>query len=516
MRKFRIIPQPTKIYYDEGYFIIDENTTISINSEFTTLASYMQKLLNLAIGFNLKVNLSNNKKEINNSISLEIINNNNVLGSEGYILMISNYNIKITAPMVKGIFYGIQTFRQLIPPEIEAFKKEKKICMIPCVKIEDFPRFHWRGFMLDESRFFFGKDVVKKILDMMAYLKLNVFHWHLTDDQGWRLEIKKYPNLTEIGSKRKSIKLKILRGKAKRSSLSCFTYSGYYSQEDIKEIINYAKERYILIVPEIDLPGHVLAALASYPELGCTGGPFEVSTQFLIHKDVLCIGKEKVFEFVQDVLKEVIALFPSNLVHIGGDEVPLDRWKECSYCQKRIKEEKLNSERELQKYFTDRIVKFLKSQGKRSILWNDILYKELDNDVLCQYWFGDLKDIIVHIKKKRNIIMSNMEVLYLYQAYNNISLKNVYEFEPIPSELGKSFHEQINGLEACLWTEVVTDPKLLEYLLYPRLFAVAETGWTLKNNKNYKNFKENLINIEKRLGEFGIKFAHLKDIEKYD
>lgn len=516
MRKFRIIPQPARIYLEKGYFIIDSNTTISINSELTTLASYMQKLLNLAIGLNLKVNISNNKKEINNSILLEIINNNNILGSEGYLLKISNYNIKISAPTIKGIFYGIQTLRQLIPLEFKAFKKKEIKWMIPCVKVEDYPRFNWRGFMLDESRFFFGKDVVKKILDVMAYFKLNVFHWHLTDDQGWRLEIKKYPRLTEIGSIRKSARLKMLGGKAKRSSSKGFTYSGHYSQEDIKEIINYANDRQILIVPEIDLPGHVVAALAAYPELSCTGGPFEVSTQFLIHKDVLCIGKEKVFEFVQHILKEVMRLFPSDLIHIGGDEVPTDRWKECTNCQKRIRVEKLENERDLQKYFTNRIVDFLDKQNKRSIIWNDILYKDLDTNVLCQYWFGDLEEVIKYIKENRKIIMSNNEILYLYQAYNNVPLKEVYEFEPIPNLLEKRFHGNVIGLEACMWTEVVTDSKLLEYLLFPRLFAVAESGWTFKKNKNYRDFKDRLINIETILNEFDINFAHLNDIEKYD
>lgn len=515
MRKFRIIPQPTKIYHEDGYFILDKNTTISTDPELKNLSNYLQKTLNIATGFDFVINKSIQKKEPSNRILLRIIKDKKVLGSEGYIIKVSISSINISAPTLKGIFYGIQTLRQLLP-ESENSQMIEKNWTIPCVKIEDYPRFQWRGFMLDESRFFFGKEVVKKILEIMGFFKLNVFHWHLTDDQGWRIEIKKYPLLTEIGSKRKNAKLKIFRTKAVRSSSKGFNYSGHYSQEDIKEIIEYANERYIHIVPEIDVPGHVVAALASYPELSCTGGPFEVSTQFLIHKDVLCIGKEKVFEFVQDILKEIIALFPSDLIHIGGDEVPIDRWKECSYCQKRIKEEKLDDERDLQKYFTRRIVKFLKNQGKRSILWNDILFKELDIDVLCQYWFGDLKDIIKHIKEMRNTIMSNNEVLYLYQAYSNISLRDIYEFEPIPSVLEESFHGQIIGLEACMWTEVVTDPKLLEYLLYPRLFAVAETGWTLKNNKNYNNFKENLINIENRLDKFAIKFAHLNDIEKYD
>ena len=516
MNKYQIIPQPVKIHQDEGQFIINKDTFISTIPELKNLAKYLQKILNLTTELNLDKDQSNIEKDLNNIISLKIRNDIKDLAPEAYILKVSNYKISISALTKKGIFYGIQTLRQLVPPEIEDSKRIKEGLIIPCVKIEDYPRFKWRGFMLDESRFFFGKEVVKKILDVMGFFKLNIFHWHLTDDQGWRIEIKRYPLLTEIGSKRKNAKLKIFKSKAIRSNSKGFTYSGHYSQEDIKEIIEYANERYIRIIPEIDVPGHVTAALASYPELSCTGGPFEVSNQFLIHKDVLCIGKEKVFEFVQDILKEVIVLFPSNLIHIGGDEVPIDRWKECSYCQKRIREEKLNNERDLQKYFTNRIVKFLKSQEKKPILWNDILYKELDNDVLCQYWFGDLKDIIIHIKDRRNIIMSNNEVLYLYQAYSNISLRDVYEFEPIPKDLEECFHKQIKGLEACMWTEIITDPKLLEYLLFPRLFAVAETGWTLKNNKNYKNFKENLINIENRLDEFDIKFAHLTDIEKYD
>jgi hexosaminidase len=515
MRNHKIIPQPTKIYEDEGYFIIDKNTIISADPELKNLAKNLQKLLIHATGFDFNLNESTLGKDFNNCISLGIINDQKSLGSEGYILVVSTLGINISALTTKGIYYGIQTLRQLLL-EIENPQIREKNLRVPCVKIEDYPRFPWRGFMLDESRFFFGKEIVKKILDIMAFFKLNVFHWHLTDDQGWRLEIKRYPLLTEVGSKRKSAKLKILRSKAIRSSSKGYTYSGHYSQDDIKEILRYANERYIRIIPEIDIPGHVVAALASYPELSCTGGPFEVSSQFLIHKDVFCIGKEKVFEFVKNVLKEVIELFPSEFIHIGGDEVPIDRWRVCSDCQKRMEEENLEDEKDLQKYFTNRIVNFLNNKKKKSILWNDILYDDLDFNVLCQYWFGDLKKIVKHLRKKRKTVMSNNEVLYLYQAYNNISLKEVYEFEPIPKFLEENFHEQIIGLEACMWTEVVTDPKLLEYLLYPRLFAVAETGWTPKGRKNYQDFKERLIHLEKRLDNFDIKYARLYDIEKYD
>jgi hexosaminidase len=349
--------------------------------------------------------------------------------------------------------------------------------------------------MLDEARHFFGEEVVKKILDIMALLKLNTLHWHLTDDQGWRVEIKKYPLLTEISSKREGtiISQRFLRSNQKiKAPIDAIPVSGYYTQQDLRELIQYATERFITIIPELDFPGHTTAALAAYPDLSCTGGPFKVSTRFGIHKDVLCIGKEKVFEFIQNVLNEIIEIFPSNIIHIGGDEAPNRRWKKCLDCQARIKDESLGSVDNLQVYFTNRITDYLGSKGKRIIGWNEILNDDLINNALCQYWINNFDKVLEHIRKGREVVMSEMKALYFDYPYRLIPLHQTYNYDPIPSNLEEKFHKNILGLEACLWTEYVKNKDKLEWQTFPRLIAVAETGWTPKNKRNFESFLSRL------------------------
>jgi len=366
--------------------------------------------------------------------------------------------------------------------------------------------------MLDESRHFFGKETVKKILDLMGLFKLNVFHWHLTDDQGWRVESKKYHLLTKIGSKRKKAKISSHRSKSKPRKPDKFPYSGYYSQEDLKEIINYANERYINTVPEIDLPGHTSAVLASYPELSCTGGPFEVSTHFGIHKDVLCVGKEEVFEFAQNVINEVVELFPSKILHIGGDEVPRDRWKKCSDCQARMKDLNLKSEEDLQVYFTNRISNFISSLNRIPMGWNEILDENLVNIAICQFWLGNINKTINHIKNGRSVVMSDMRYVYFNYGYKPISLRKCYEYEPIPNELEQQFHKNILGIEACLWSEFILSPIEVEWHTFPRLIAIAETGWSQKENKDFKSFENRLKEILKILNSQNVNYADLDDL----
>jgi len=352
--KISIIPKPIKVDIKQLSFTLNKNTVILTVPDLKKQAEFLRNSIAPVTGFELVIKDLSKKDEDSNTIILNIEGNDRILSPEGYILEVDQKKIRITGSTPQGVFYGIQTLRQLFPIEIENESKINREWSVPCVRVEDSPRFSWRGFMLDESRHFFGKDTVKKLLDIMASLKFNVFHWHLTDDQGWRIEIKKYPRLLEIGSKRKETSIN-------RKKFDGIPVSGSYPQDEIREIIKYASERFITINPEIDVPGHTTAALAAYPELSCTGGPFEVCTRFGILEDVLCIGKEKVFDFVQDVLNEVMNLFPSEIIHIGGDEVPRTRWKECSDCQARINKENLESEDELQVYFNNRIAEYLLS-----------------------------------------------------------------------------------------------------------------------------------------------------------
>ncbi len=449
-------------------------------------------------------------KERNNIIVLKIVNNEKQLKHESYSLIVSQDRIEIVASTPNGVFYGIQTMRQLIPLEAIGGKNINLEFSIPCVVIEDYPRFKWRGFMLDVGRHFFTKSEVKKVLDLMAFLKLNKFHFHLTEDQGWRVEIKKYPLLTEIGSKREGTIASQGSFRSNRKNkvpLDGVPVSGYYTQQDLIELIQYATERFITIIPELDFPGHTTAALAAYPELSCTGGPFKVSTRFGIHKEVLCIGKEKVFEFTQNVLNEIIEIFPSNIIHIGGDEAPTKRWKKCLDCQARIKDEELGSVENLQVYFTNRIADYLESKGRQIIGWNEILNEKLNENAICHYWTMNLKQVLEHVRLGRKVVMSEMSAVYLNYPYNIIPLERAYNYEPIPNELEAKYHKRILGIEACLWTEFVKNKKTLEWQAFPRLIAIAETGWTPKNKKNFKSFQKRLEKFNKWLDLFKVSYA---------
>ncbi|MFX1462289.1 MAG: beta-N-acetylhexosaminidase, partial [Promethearchaeota archaeon] len=477
---------------------------------FIDLSEYLKSIFSPSTGFKLSIFDFNSRTLSQNSINLIQLDGINNLGSEGYILEIKPLKIEIKGNSPAGVFYGIQTLRQLLPIEIESNTIVSNINWeIPCVKIEDYPRFSWRGYMLDEARHFHGKDVVKRLLDLLAFFKMNYFHWHLTDDQGWRIDIKKYPKLTEIGSKREETQLGARLSK-KRDGIP---HSGYYTQEDIQEIIKYAENRFIKIIPEIDLPGHTRAALASYPNLSCKGYPFRVSTHWGFHKDVMCIGKNEVFEFIFGVLDEIMALFPSNIIHIGGDEVLKKRWKECSDCQNRIQSEGLKDEKQLQTYFTNEISSYLNSNSQKVICWNDALDKNLRENLICQYWFRGKKKVLEHIRKGGYVIMSNFKYTYLDHSYSFTPLKLAYKFEPIPKNLGKEYHNNVLGLEAPMWGEYIPNIKRLEWQTFPRLIAFAEIGWTPKIKRNFASFQERLPEFLKRFDFFGINYAKLHEIK---
>ena len=432
---------------------------------------------------------------------------------EGYELVVDKKSITISAADGKGIFYGIQTLLQLLPAEVESqnLTKEQINWKVPVCTIKDYPRFPYRGMHLDVSRHLFPVEFIKKYIDLMAMYKYNTFHWHLTDDQGWRLEIKKYPLLTEIGS------MRAFSPVGRNESNDNTPYGGYYTQDEAREIVEYARQRYINVIPEIELPGHSLAALSAYPELSCTGGPFEVWTQWGVADDIFCAGNEDAFHFLEDVLTEVMGIFPSKYIHIGGDEAPKTRWEACPRCNKRMADEGLKDAHELQSYFIQRIEKFLNQNGRQIIGWDEILEGGLAPGATVMSWRG-MDGGIQAARMSHDVIMTPETPLYFnkYQGspadeplaiggYNPI--KAVYLFEPVPSVLNSTESRYIIGAQANLWTEYIADPKLAEYMAYPRALALAEVNWSPKEHRNWENFSARLIEHFDRLEARNVNFS---------
>ncbi len=450
---------------------------------------------------------SSKKKE--NSIILMIDEKLKRVGKEGYQLRVTEKSVTIKSSSPAGIFYGVHSLYQLLPPEVEKNEQVTGVkWSIPCVTIEDKPRFTWRGMHLDVGRHFAPVKFVKKYIDLLSSYKMNTFHWHLTEDQGWRIEIKKYPKLTEIGSKRKE------------TMGDSTPYGGFYTQEEIKEVVNYAKERFITIVPEIEMPGHALAALTAYPEFSCTGGPFEVGTTWGVFEDVYCAGNEKTFEFLKDVLSEVIPLFPGKFFHIGGDECPKERWKNCPKCQARIKKNKLGNEHRLQSYFVQRIERFLRSKGKRLVGWDEILEGGLAPGATVMSWRGT-EGGIAAAKAKHDVVMTPTSHCYFdyYQSKPDsepkaiggfLSIEKVYSFEPVPAELKPKQAKHILGAQGNVWTEYMPNTNHVEYMVLPRLLAMSEVVWSVKKQKNFEDFSKRLNEHYKRFTYRGYNFRAQK------
>jgi hexosaminidase len=504
-----ILPLPASCELHSGTFVLSRETGISTDPANQANAIHLQALLQPATGFALPISSAEPGPGFR-GIRLGLAPERTDLGAEGYELEIDPAGIRIRAPHPAGVFYGIQSLRLLLPAEIE----ERRILsglswQVPCLSIRDVPRFPWRGFMLDEGRHFHGKSVILQILDVMALHKLNVFHWHLTEDQGWRIEIRRYPRLTQIGSHRPGTS----RSMSARKHDSV-PHAGFYTQNDIREIVAYAAARQILIVPEIEVPGHSLAALAAHPELSCTGGPFATATHFGIFPDIYCAGKEATFEFLQNVLDEILELFPSPWIHIGGDEAPKSRWKNCPDCQARIATEGLADEDALQAYMTNRVARYLEGRGRTVIGWNQILLPGLLDGAVAQYWVGGWKQVLRAIREDgRRVIMSSYLDTYLDHGYSLMPLSRAYRYEPVPAGLSVREQACILGLEFPLWGEWLPDRERLHYQAFPRLFALAETGWTPVERKNWPDFGQRVEDLLPRLDRLGIRYAPLSTAE---
>ena len=479
------------------------NADVKINApeQFTNLINHLNEGIFSFLGYQLEII---NSESSYNAIELKIEPLLTRLGSEGYILEINPKGISIQSTTLQGVFYGIQSFLQLILSS----KRENSV-QIPLLFIEDYPRFRWRGFMLDVSRHYQPIETVKKLLKIMAFLKMNRFHWHFNDDQGWRIEIKDYPKLTSIGSKRKDTQIGGFLSKKYRG----IPHEGFYTIEDIRDIIQFAQQRYIQIIPELEIPGHCSAVIASYPEVSCIGNQIEVKTKSGIYKDIYCPGKEQTFTFLENILMELIDLFPSDIIHIGGDETPKDRWKKCSDCQARIKQEGLNNEKDLYFYIVNRIISFLNSRGKISIGWNQILSEDLDKSTIIQWWLGRKRELVKSAKQGRKLIISRMSHSYLDYNYLLFPMHRFYNFDPIPRKLEVEYHKNILGIEAALWTEWVPNLNRLGWQVFPRLFASAEVGWTQKELKDYISFKLRIPALLEFLKIMEFPHANMKEMD---
>lgn len=504
----QIIPYPLRIEQGIGEYTLTEELEIIAPEELGNEANMLVHYLALGLGKKIEV------KEEGEGLKLMIDSNLlDSLGEEGYKLTIDDGGVLLSAPTATGIFYGIQSLRQLLPSDFENGSVGSGVTL-PFTEISDKPRFQWRAFMLDESRHFMGTEVVKKMLDQMALLKMNVFHWHLTDDQGWRIEIKKYPKLTEIGSIRKDTQ--VARGSDERTGVS---HGGYYTQNQIKEILHYAHARHITVVPEIEMPGHAMAAIAAYPWIGSTGTTTGVSETFGKLEDSFNISDPRVIGFLQDILDEVIVLFPGEVIHIGGDEVNFNPWLNSETAQAFMAKEGLKSPVDLQIHFTNQMSSYLSKAGKRMMGWNDILghdiheeredseaktEQKLDQSSIIHFWKGDLNLIETAVEEGYQVVNSNHWDTYLDYTYQRLPLSKSYAFDPIPLELDGKYHFRILGAGAQIWTEYTPNEEAMQKQVFPRLVAYAEVGWTELSNKDYERFLKALEVFKKRLKISGV------------
>ena len=488
-----VIPQPQEIVLarDTTSFIIDRSTTIvypATNEKMHRTADFLATFIKEMTGTEVRVS---DKEKSSNAIILAV---DSTMGHpEGYKLQITPEKVLLTGGSEAGVFYGIQTIHKALP----ILKDGKVAAALPAGTVTDFPRFRYRGFMIDVGRHFFPVSYLKQMIDLMALHNINYFHWHLTEDQGWRIEIKKYPKLTEIGSKRDST---IIDWETKKFDGK--PHSGFYTQDEAREIVRYAADRFITVVPEIDLPGHTTAALASYPDLGCTGGPYKVLCSFGVFSDVLCAGNDQTLQFTKDVLDEIMDIFPSEYIHIGGDECPKSRWEKCPKCQAKIKElgikalPKHSKENQLQTYFMSELEKEINAHGRRMLGWDEVLEGGLTPNSTIMSWRG-IQGGIEAARQHHDVIMTPIQRLYFSNPRINKMtgfewMNRVYNFEPVPAELTDAEKKFVIGTQGCIWTEWTADSTKMEWQILPRMAALSEIQWTLPEHKNFERFMERL------------------------
>ena len=504
-----IIPQPQSIVEQDGTFTITKGTRICLDDqseEMLRVVGFLNERLRQAAGFELE---TAGEPERGNFISFR----NTAGAPESYTINAKPDSIVVDYADGAGAFYAVQTLLQLLPVEIYAQERQTGIdWTVPCCSISDAPRFKYRGMHLDVCLHYFDFEFLKKYIDIMAAHKVNRFHWHLTEDQGWRLEIKKYPLLTEKGQWRKETVV----GSLASGVYDGIPHGGYYTQEQVKELVKYAADRYVTIIPEIELPGHALAAIACYPELSCgLEDHYETATKWGVFKQVYC-PKESTFEFLEDVFDEVFELFPSELIHIGGDECPKASWKVCPDCQALIKKLGLKDEYELQSYFVTRMEKYINSKGRQIIGWDEILQGGLAPNAKVMSWLGE-EGGIKAAQQHHEVVMSPHQKYYLdyWQAdpYSEplamsgpTTLRTMYEYEPVPEVLTEEEARYIIGVEGCVWTEYMPTPERVEYMAWPRMCAIAETGWT-QSNKDWEGFTRRLEKHFSRLDGMDVDYC---------
>lgn len=484
-----LIPYPKKVEKREGYFELSDGLHVHFNDNLKEEGEYLISLLSESCNFPIKVNNEANKNTPGIYLNLQPKR-----GLESYILVIDQNSIHITAGFQNGIMCGIQTLRQLFVTAFQTGEKREK-WYLPCLSIDDSPQFQHRGLLLDVCRHFFDKEVVKKYIDALAYYKMNVLHLHLTEDQGWRMPIEKYPLLNEISSWR-------LDSNGNK-------YGGFYTKAELKELVKYAEERYITIIPEIELPGHAQAALAAYPQFSCNGGPIEVVNDWGVFKEIYCAGNDSTFTFIEDILTEVMEIFPSKYIHIGGDEAPKFRWEHCPKCQKRMKDEGLSNEHELQSYFIKRIERFLNKNERQLIGWDEILEGGLSDKAIVQFWRG--MDDVTETALQNPVILSPTSHCYLDYSLSSIDLRKIYSFDPFPAGFKEKYDYKYDfrflGGECNMWTEHVPDEANLDSKVFPRMIALAEVLWTYNPERDFDDFYHRLQNHYPYLESHNIKYG---------
>ena len=504
---YNVVPLPKSVVMAKGLpFNLTNATTIvyeGTNPEMKRNARFLSEYIQQASGIKTTVLDKRDKK----AAAIVLTIDPKVTGAEAYRLSVNNKQVTIAASTPAGVFYGIQTLRKSLPVQTTG-----EAITLPAVTVADAPRFGYRGMMLDCARHFFPLSFVKKFIDILAMHNMNVFHWHLTEDQGWRLEIKSHPELTAKSSMRSGT---VIGHNATVDD--SIPHGGFYTQQEAREIVEYARQRHITVIPEIDMPGHMLAALAAYPELGCTGGPYEVGHRWGVYKDVLCLGKESTYKFVQDVIDEVVDIFPAKYFHIGGDESPTVMWEKCPKCLQKAKDENTDI-KHLQQYFTNRVEKYLNGKGKSIIGWDEILEGKINQSATIMSWRG-VEPGLKAAKQGHDVIMTPSSHVYFdhYQAKDTkhepdaiggcSPVEKVYSYEPLPDTLSAEAKNRIKGVQANLWTEYIPFTTQAEYMVLPRMAALAEVQWTPVVKKNFDDFSKRALRLSDLYDRYGYQYA---------